>query len=141
MRKILFAILLCLPLWAVAQDTPTPTPTKTNTPDPRRSGDAIRVLYKEMTTVLPTAVPTAFITPAHVINSSTGVKFQKISVINESDCAVVVSYDGITAIDIVPAKTAWEDNLARDKRYHQGAIYIRGQAACTAGNVYITGRY
>lgn len=133
MKKILFAVLMSLPLSAMAVDTPTP--------DPRRSGDSIRVLYKEMTTVLPTAVPTAFITPAHVVNSSTGIKFQSIQYVNKSNCDVVISYDGATNHQIIPAQMSYVDDLAADKRYFQGSVYVRAQGACTSGNLYISGRY
>lgn len=131
MRNLLFLLVLCPALsWGQAA---TPTPRQNS------NADAIRVLYQTMTTVLPTAVPTAFITPAHVVN--TAKKFQKISVVNNSDCDVVISYDGTNAHDIVPSKSASDDDLAADGRYHQGSIFLRGQAACTAGNVYVTGRY
>lgn len=140
MRRILTIMFLSLfPLIVYADDTPTPTNTATKTPDPNRAGDAIRVLHRTLTTVLPTAVPTAFITPAHVVN--TAEKWQKIEVVNKSDCDVVVSYDGTNAADIIPSSTAWTDDLAIDKRYYQGSIYIRGQAACSTGNVYISTRY
>ena len=133
MKRILGFIFLMLIPGMISAQTATPTI------DPYRSGDAIKVLYSTMTTVLPTAVPTAFITPAHVVN--TAKKFQKISVVNNSDCDVVISYDGINDHDILPSKSASGDDLAADSRYHQGSIYLRGQSACTAGNVYVTGRY
>lgn len=132
MKRVLLFLALLQGGLALAVDTPTPTGTPDLNSVRRESTD--QAFYKAMLTILPSAVPTAYTTPQFV-NSQ---PMRAIDVVNNSDCDVVVSLDGGGADNfIVPQKSALTIDVAKYKLHHARNVNIRGQAACSAGNVYI----
>jgi hypothetical protein len=148
MKRLLFLLLL-FPGVVLAQATATPTatttPTNTFTPNVNTTYriKGSQAFYSVMTTLLPTAVPTAYNTP-QVLNK---LPLRDIKFVSTLDCPVVISLDGGGASNyIVPAAATaivptLDLDLGKDGLHHAGNINVRGNAACSTGTLSISSSY
>jgi len=95
------------------------------------------VVGKDIVTILPTAVPTAFSTPQFANTTRLSSAFVR----NSTDIEVGCAFSGATAPHfVVPAGSTWWQNFGANDEYHAGPIgCIRFAATPASGNIIIGG--